>query len=43
MLLSFGPQMHVIFFGSLCSLSTVFMLITRWGLMNYEWKWLAIV
>ncbi|CAH0015015.1 unnamed protein product [Clonostachys rhizophaga] len=43
MLASFGPQMDVVFFGSLCTVSLLFMILTRWAFLDYKWSWTSKV
>uniref|UniRef100_A0A8H7NN82 Major facilitator superfamily (MFS) profile domain-containing protein n=1 Tax=Bionectria ochroleuca TaxID=29856 RepID=A0A8H7NN82_BIOOC len=43
MLASFGPQMDVVFFGILCTVSLLFMILTRWAFLDYKWSWTSKV
>jgi hypothetical protein len=43
MLASFGPHIHVIFLGVLCSVSMICMTLSRWASLSYKWKWTAKV
>lgn len=39
MLTSFGPRIHVIFFGAMCVLSAALMIVSRWAFLSFTWKW----